>query len=149
MTAQRRFQKAADLTDRVHQVSWAKSGFWIQHFLYAETWDRKQWDSRVPIHVHVSVEVPGEIETSNADQVDSQTATWIFSSSDMGDTKVLSIRYKRWNVLAFFGPVILILVICVMIASLIKPKVLRCSSCNANVPANSAFCNSCGSKIKQ
>lgn len=139
------FHDVKQLQDRFHRTELTRSGFWVRHFRYSETWQALPKEN--PFHVEVSVETPGRIGETNADRKEGRVAYWKFQTGDIAGSKSLTVNYSRLN----YPPIIAVVVLFLLGFGAVAIAILRarvvCPSCGTSTFGHSAFCKSCGKSM--
>lgn len=152
------------------EIRFEKSGWLKQTFSYTETWKRsfsesglltKQAGGLIPARLNITVEMPGKIIHSNADQTDGSTARWSFPITDLVTSKLLQVESESWNwnllifLLAF--PVVIFSGLIFLMMSYYRKahakessaNTFSCPGCGFRVSSGSIFCNSCGKRLAE
>jgi zinc-ribbon domain len=168
LSFQMNFSRVSELDTPGRQVQFERSGWIKRSYSYTEVWKIPQDRSSnwlggesvtlVPSTLKESVEMPGKIVESNADEIVGNTATWSLHLQDLSETRTFRVRSSEWNRWIVI-PLLLILAGIVLLALVVfvaekrsshgtaLPATAACPSCGKSVPAGSAFCNSCGAKL--
>jgi hypothetical protein len=166
LTAEIPFGKVSELSGESHELRFEKSGFLKRTYSYTETWSRQvdtgsrlAWQgagtfSRVTLQI--SVEMPGKISESNADQMEGAVAQWSIRMTDLVESRSLQAKSTQWNLLVLIPALVAGMMVVATIGFLVLTASSRkstssagasCPGCGLSVPKGSAFCNSCGRKL--
>ncbi|HET6267586.1 MAG TPA: zinc ribbon domain-containing protein [Acidobacteriota bacterium] len=168
LSFQMHFARVSELESPGRQVQFERSGLFRRNYTYTETWKIPQDKSSnwlggesvtlVPSTLKETVDMPGKIVESNADEIVANTATWTLRLQDLSETRTFRVRSAEWNrwiviplALILAGILLMALVIFVVekraAPRTALPGASGCPSCGKSVPSGSAFCNSCGAKL--
>jgi hypothetical protein len=157
------FKKVNELSYKGRDIQWTCSGWFRKKCTYTEVWDKELGDvtgplargagDMIPLTLRVSVEMPGKIVRTNAEETEGSTAKWRFRLGDLAGSKALLVESVHWNwiLIAPAGAVLILCAAGLGIAIVRKCALhmpVACPSCGARTSPHATFCASCGARMK-
>jgi hypothetical protein len=160
------FKDVSELRNADREVQFVTTGFLMKTHTYTEVWKRsgdpagllaQHAQGLVPVTFRVAIELPGSIIETNADWKEGAVARWTVSVSDLASSKMLVAKSRSWN-WALIVPAIIILIAAFAGFIILGYRMVQrqrepalptstCSTCGANVPVGSTYCNFCGNAM--